>query len=178
MTFPAPFKTSTIQFEPTMFEKERNIATLLEMCESAALDGARLIVTPEMGTTGYCWYDRDEVAPEVEPIPGPTTARFHEIAKRHDCYIVVGLPEIDEVTGLYYNSAALIGPGGIVGKHRKSHPYIAEPKWAASGNEAHAVFDTPIGRIAIVICMDLHFFESMVGKIEACSSRMIFPSRE
>ncbi|GGG85447.1 amidohydrolase [Salipiger pallidus] len=161
MTSPAPFKTATIQFEPTMFEKERNIATLLEMCESAALDGARLIVTPEMGTTGYCWYDRADVAPEVEPIPGPTTTRFHEIARRHDCYIVVGLPEIDEVTGLYYNSAALIGPGGIVGKHRKSHPYIAEPKWAASGDEAHAVFDTPIGRIAIVICMDLHFFETV-----------------
>lgn len=157
----APFKAATIQFEPTMFEKERNIATLLDMCEEAASDGAKLIVTPEMGTTGYCWYDRAEVASEVEPIPGPTTARFQKIAAAHHCYIVVGLPEIDPVTELYYNSAALIGPEGVVGKHRKSHPYIAEPKWAASGDVAHEVFDTKIGRIAILICMDLHFFETV-----------------
>lgn len=161
MTTPAPFKTATIQFEPTMFEKDRNIAILLRMCEEAAADGAKLIVTPEMGTTGYCWYDRAEVSGQVEPIPGPTTARFHEIAAKHGCYIVVGMPEVDEATGLYYNSAALIGPDGIVGKHRKSHPYIAEPKWAASGDIAHAVFDTELGRIAIVICMDLHFFETV-----------------
>lgn len=161
MTCPAPFKTATIQFEPTMFEKDQNVAALLEMCDAAAGGGAKLIVTPEMGTTGYCWYDRSEVAGQVEPIPGPTTARFHDIAKRHNCYIVIGMPEIDEATGLYYNSAALIGPDGVVGKHRKSHPYIAEPKWAASGDIAHAVFDTPLGRIAIVICMDLHFFETV-----------------
>ena len=66
-------KVATVQFEPTMFEKARNIARLLELCEAAATAGARLIVTPEMGTTGYCWFDRAEVAPFVETIPGPTT---------------------------------------------------------------------------------------------------------
>ena len=45
-------KVATVQFEPTMFEKARNIARLLELCEAAATAGARLIVTPEMGTTG------------------------------------------------------------------------------------------------------------------------------
>lgn len=54
-------KVATVQFEPTMFEKDRNIARLIELCEAAALAGARLIVTPEMGTTGYCWFDRAEV---------------------------------------------------------------------------------------------------------------------
>ena len=53
-------KVATVQFEPTMFEKPRNIARLLELCEAAARAGARLIVTPEMGTTGYCWFDRAE----------------------------------------------------------------------------------------------------------------------
>ncbi|MDO6587442.1 nitrilase-related carbon-nitrogen hydrolase, partial [Salipiger sp. 1_MG-2023] len=86
MPCPAPFKTATIQFEPTMFAKEQNVASLLKMCEEAAQGGAKLIVTPEMGTTGYCWYDRSEVAPHVEPIPGPTTSRFHDIAARHGIY--------------------------------------------------------------------------------------------
>jgi predicted amidohydrolase len=48
-------KVATVQFEPTMFEKARNIMRLLELCEAAATAGAGLIVTPEMGTTGECF---------------------------------------------------------------------------------------------------------------------------
>lgn len=122
-------KVAAVQFEPTMFDKECNISRLLEVSEQAAISGARLIVTPEMGTTGYCWFDRAEVAPFDEPVPGPTTSRFAALAKQHGCHIVVGMPEVDD-DGIYFNFAVLIGPDGIVGRHRKSHPYISEPKWA------------------------------------------------
>ena len=84
-----------------------------------------------MGTTGYCWFDRAEVSPFVETVPGPTTERFHAVARNHGLHVVVGLPEIAPATGLYYNTAVLIGPDGVVGRHRKTHPYISEPKWAA-----------------------------------------------
>lgn len=127
--------------------------------------GARLIVTPEMGTTGYCWFDRAEVKPFVETVPGPTTDIFHAIAHKHRCYIVVGMPEVDPASDLYYNTAVLIGPDGVVGRHRKSHPYIAEPKWAANGDIVHEVFETEIGRISMLVCMDLHFFET--ARLEA-----------
>jgi predicted amidohydrolase len=159
------FKAATVQFEPAMFEKERNISHLLVMTREAAASGARLIVTPEMGTTGYCWFDRTEVKPFVETIPGSTTDRFHALAKEYGCYVVVGMPEVDATTDLYYNTAVLIGPNGVVGKHRKSHPYISEPKWAASGDIVHAVFETEIGHIALLVCMDLHFFET--ARLEA-----------
>jgi predicted amidohydrolase len=152
-------KVAAVQFEPTMLEKERNIARLIELCEAAAKVGARLIVTPEMGTTGYCWFDRAEVTPFVEAVPGPTTARFARVARAYDCYIVIGMPEVDD-DGIYFNSAVLIGPQGVVGRHRKTHPYISEPKWAAPGDLGHQVFDTPIGRIALLICMDIHFVET------------------
>jgi predicted amidohydrolase len=118
-----------------MFEKERSIARLLDLCEEAAKAGARLIVTPEMGTTGYCWFDRKEVAPFVEQVPRPTTERFAALAREHDCYIVIGMPEVDG-DGIYFNCAILIGPGGVIGSHRKTHPYISEPKWAAPGRAA------------------------------------------
>jgi predicted amidohydrolase len=154
------YQAAAVQFEPTQFEKERNILRLLELVHKSAMAGARLIVTPEMGITGYCWYDRQEVKPYVETVPGPCTDRFHTVARQFGAYIVIGLPEVDPNTDLYYNTAVLIGPDGIVGKHRKSHPYIAEPKWAASGDLGHAVFDTPIGRIALLVCMDIHFFET------------------
>jgi len=152
-------KVAAVQFEPAMFEKQRNIARLLELCEQAAAAGAKLLVTPEMGTTGYCWFDRAEVAPFVEKIPGPTTDRFAALARSHDCFIVLGLPEVDE-DGIFFNSAVLIGPDGVVGRHRKTHPYISEPKWAAPGDLHNQVFETKIGRIALLICMDIHFLET------------------
>ncbi|WP_409310197.1 nitrilase-related carbon-nitrogen hydrolase [Pectobacterium sp. B1J-3] len=156
----APFLAAAIQFEPTLAAKENNVRQLLAMVEQAAQQGARLITTPEMATTGYCWYDRREIAPMVETVPGETTERFTELAQRYQCYIVLGMPEVDTTTSLYYNSAVLIGPEGVIGCHRKSHPYISEPKWAAAGDLGHQVFDTPIGRIGMLVCMDIHYPET------------------
>ncbi|RLM22269.1 amidohydrolase [Brenneria alni] len=155
-----PVSVAAIQFEPTQFRKEENILRLLALTEDAAAHGARLIVMPEMSTTGYCWMDREEVADYVETVPGATTERFGKIAADHQCYLVVGLPEVDAQSGLYYNCAVLIGPEGIIGKHRKTHPYISEPKWAANGDLGHQVFTTPLGNIALLICMDIHFIET------------------
>jgi predicted amidohydrolase len=157
---PTTYRAAAVQFEPTQFEKARNIERLVERVEEAARSGAKLIVTPEMGTTGYCWFDRAEVAPFVEPVPGPTTERFAAVARTHGVYVVIGMPEVDPGTGLYYNTAVLIGPEGVVGRHRKTHPYISEPKWAAPGDLGHQVFETEIGRIALLICMDIHFVET------------------
>src|SRR5262245_42944340 len=86
-----PFRVAAIQFEPLFGDKERNVAELLRLTEEAALAGARLIVHPEMATTGYCWGSRAEVTPFVEPISGPTTERFARLAAAHGCYVVVGL---------------------------------------------------------------------------------------
>ena len=96
----------------------------------------------------------------VETVPGESTARFAQLAQRYQCYIVLGMPEVDPQTALYYNSAVLIGPQGVIGCHRKSHPYISEPKWAAAGDVGHQVFDTPLGRIGMLVCMDIHFPET------------------
>ena len=153
------YEVATVQYEPSQFKKDHNVESLLRLCEEAAKKGAKLIVTPEMGTTGYCFLNREEISSLVETIPGPTTKKFQAITKKFNCYIVIGMPEIDEESQLYYNSAVLIGPNEIIGKHRKSHGYIAEPKWSAPGQE-HLVFDTDIGKIGILICMDIHFIET------------------
>lgn len=154
------YKVAAINCEPKMFEKENNLKKQYALVEEAAKNGARLIALPEMATTGYCWYDREEVAPYVEIVPGPTTDLFGKIAKQYGCYIVVGMPEENTKTGAYYNSAVLIGPDGVVGTHRKTHGYISEPKWTKQGDLDHVVFDTPIGKIGMLICMDIHFIET------------------
>lgn len=156
----AKYKVASINYDSKLGEKEQNVTGLLALVEEAAQNGAKLIATPEMGTTGYCWYNRHEVKPYVESVPGPTTDRFAAVAKKYDCYIVIGMPEVDPATDVYYNSAVLIGPNGVIGTHRKTHPYIAEPKWCKEGDLDHQVFETPIGNIAMLICMDIHFVET------------------
>ncbi|MCR5724085.1 MAG: hypothetical protein K6G80_03265 [Treponema sp.] len=154
------YMVAAINCEPKMFEKEKNLAKQYALVEAAAQNGAKLIALPEMATTGYCWYNREEVSPYVEAIPGPTTDLFGTIARKYNCYIVVGMPEVNTTTGAYYNSAVLIGPDGVVGTHRKTHGYISEPKWTKQGDLDHIVFETPIGKIAMLICMDIHFIET------------------
>ncbi|MFN8593274.1 MAG: nitrilase-related carbon-nitrogen hydrolase [Thermomicrobiales bacterium] len=172
----APYRAAAIQFEPTMFAREQNLAALLALCEEAATAGARLIVTPEMATTGYCWANRAEIAPEVEPIPGPTTDAFTAIAARHACWIVVGMPESDPETGAFYNSAALIGPEGVIGRYRKTHAFISEPKWAKDGDLGLPVFETPLGRIALSICMDACYPETARVPALAGAEVICFPT--
>ncbi len=164
MSAPAPtytrYRVAAIQYEPTLGEKEKNVTDLLHLVEEAAQHNARLIVLPEMATTGYCWESRTEIAPYVEPIPGPTTDRFQQLAAQYDCYITISLAEVDPTTDVYYNSLALIGPYGLIGTYRKIHSYISEPRWARDGDLDIPVWETPLGRLAGLICQDAAFFEA------------------
>ncbi len=156
---PTPYQVAAIQYEPTLGEKEKNISDLLELVLRAIEHGARLIVLPEMATTGSCWVSRDEIATYTESIPGPTTERFELLAKQHDCYIALGMPEVDLDTQAFYNSMALIGPAGVIGTYRKLHSSISEPRWARDGDLGIPVWDTPLGRLSGLICMDAMYFE-------------------
>ncbi|GLV58875.1 amidohydrolase [Dictyobacter sp. S3.2.2.5] len=154
------YRVAAIQYEPTFGEKEKNILDLLRLAEDAATHDARLIVLPEMATTGYCWISGEEIAPYTEPIPGPTTERFQALASKYACYIALGLPEVDVATQVYYNSMVLLGPDGVVGVYRKVHLDIGDPRWARDGDLGFPVWDTPIGRLSALICGDARYFES------------------
>ncbi len=154
------YRVAAIQYEPASGEKEKNVADLLRLVEEAAQHEARLIVLPEIATTGYCWESREEIAPHVEPVPGPTTDRFQQLAMRYDCFIALSLPEVDPATNVYYNCMVLIGPQGVIGTYRKIHSYLSEPRWARDGDLGMPVWETPLGRLAGLICMDAMYFEA------------------
>lgn len=155
-----PYFVASLQFNPQLYKVQDNIQRLYSMVEQAAKGGANLIVSPEMGITGYHFYDREELARYADTVPGKYTDIFVRLAVQYKCYIVIGLPELDLPSGLYYNTAALIGPEGYIGKYRKIHLWETETHWAVWGNKGMPVFDTPIGNIAMIICMDAYFFET------------------
>ena len=154
------YRVAVIQYEPILGEKEKNIRDLLRLTEEAAQRDARLIVLPEMATTGYCWASREEIAPHTETIPGPTTELFQQLAARYSCFIALGMAEVNVETNVYYNSAVLLGPEGLIGIYRKIHAYISEPRWARDGDLGMPVWDTPLGRLSALICMDAMYFEA------------------
>jgi predicted amidohydrolase len=121
----------------------------------AARKGADLVVLPELLTCKGVTHDYVSVA---EPVPGPTTEYFGRLAREHDCYLVVGLPERDGP--LVYNVAALLGPdGGIVGKYRKvTLPREEIARGIAPGKE-YPVFETRFGKVGMMVCYDVFFPE-------------------
>lgn len=158
--FANTFLTAAVEFNPKLHDRDGNLEALAVDIERALKHGARLVVAPEMALTGYLYTDRNDIAPYVDTIPGKATARLGKLTAAYNAYVVIGMPEKDETTGIFYNAAVLVGPKGVIGKYRKVHQWEAEEHWAAWGDLEFPVFETELGRIAINICMDSGYFES------------------
>lgn len=154
------YLAAAIQYNSRLLDKAYNISQLEAWTRRAVKDGARLVVLPEMGTTGYYLSGRAQAEELAEEVPGgPTAQHFIRLARELDCYLVVGLP-VREGRRLY-NACILAGPEGYWGCHKKVHPYTPDTMWAKNGDQPTAVYDTPIGRISMQICMDVSFPESV-----------------
>ena len=105
------------------------------------------------------WYQSAERIPD-----GPTIKLMQTLAKKHSMILVVPIYELD-MTGVYYNTAAVIDEQGeYLGKYRKHHiphcnPGFWEKFYFKPGNLGFPVFDTSAGKIGVYICYDRHFPE-------------------
>ena len=151
-------KIAGVQMEPLILDKERNLARCLDFIREAAGNGARLIVFPECALTGYAFSSLEEALPVFEPVPGPCTMEITGVCRELNVYVVAGLLEIEG--DRYYNTAVLLGPGGLLGKYRKIHlPYLGIDRFLNGGDSVPAVYETSVGRIGIGICYDAMFPE-------------------
>ncbi|MEO1019307.1 MAG: nitrilase-related carbon-nitrogen hydrolase [Pseudomonadota bacterium] len=182
-----PYRVAAVEFNPAFKQREQNFPAMEAAIRRASEEDAKLILFPEMGTTGYLFGSRAEIAPFVDTIPGKTTGFFEPLARELGVHIVAGMPEVDADTGLYYNAAFLVGPDGLIGKYRKNNLFLLESGWAAQGNLGAPVFDTPLGKISIMICYDDYFYQSArlaalkganVLAFIASSGRMLDPDPE
>lgn len=152
---------AAIQMEVKLGEKDANVNNSLKLIREAADKGAKLIVLPEMCNTGYAFSTREEVYPLAERIPeGKTIKSWIEIAKELEIYICGGIVELDEDGIRLFNSSVLIGPEGYIGKYRKLHLWNTEKYFFEPGDMGLPVFNTPIGRIGMLICYDMWFPEA------------------
>lgn len=157
---PQPFKVASVEFNPQFLQFDKNLPAIAKVVSKAAAQGAKLIVLPELSTSGYIYANRAQINPFLDTIPGKTTAMLEPIAKKYHVYIALGIAEKDPITHLAYNSAALVGPHGYIGKYRKNQLNAMDQRWATRGNLGYPVFDTELGKIALIICYDDIYVQS------------------
>ena len=160
-------KISTVAFHAIWGKKELNLQRMLDYIELAAGEGSNLVVFPEMALTGY---DDKKEQPkaekmqvlQAETVPGPSSQRIAEAARKFGLYVAFGLPERDRWDpGAVYNSACVCGPEGILGVYRKIHLAYPEPHWAIRGRDPF-LFQTPWGPIGVGICYDSYCFPELM----------------
>ncbi|MHC4399528.1 MAG: carbon-nitrogen hydrolase family protein [Planctomycetota bacterium] len=132
----------------------------LESCVArAAEQKADLVVLGECITSVGNGLSHVEAA---EPVPGPSTDYLAALAKKHKLYLVTTVHE--RVDHLIYNTAVLVSPEGeLVGKYRKVCLARDEYRGGVAPGREFPVFDTPIGRIGMMICFDVHMPEVARG---------------
>jgi len=156
--------TSTEQ--PIDAIKQAMIDKHLKLIEEAASKRVQILCMQELFYGPYFCAEQDKKwYTLVEKIPnGPTVKLMQELAKKHSMVIVVPIYEV-EITGVYYNSAAVIDADGTyLGKYRKQHiPHTAPGFWEKfyfkPGNLGYPVFKTAYADIGVYICYDRHFPE-------------------
>jgi N-carbamoylputrescine amidase len=162
MTQPQPHSLLTIaciQMRPEIGQISTNIAHSLALIRRAHQQGAQLIVLPELCNSGYMFASRSEAFALSETIDGETVQAWLAIAHELDVTLVAGFTEREG--DQLFNSAALVGPDGLIGCYRKLHLWGEENLFFERGNVQVPVFTTPFGRIACAICYDIWFPEVM-----------------
>ncbi|WP_067667502.1 nitrilase-related carbon-nitrogen hydrolase [Nocardia miyunensis] len=145
-------------------DRESMLVKHEKFVEAAAAEGVQVICFQELFYGPYFGNVQDKKYYEyAESVPGPTTARFAELARRHNMVVILPVYE-QEQPGVLYNAAAVIdADGSYLGKYRKHHipnlPGFWEKFYFRPGNLGYPVFDTAVGRIGVYICYDRHFPE-------------------
>ena len=146
---------SVAQVNPVQGDVEANIAIIAEKAAAAAAGGSELIVFPELMLTGPV--DAAGAAKLAECVQGASVDKVIDISMKYHIYIVAGMVEKDG--DALYNTAILTGPEGLAGFYRKMHLSEEDKAWAAPGNLGFPHFNTPVGRIGILIGHDAEFPE-------------------
>jgi predicted amidohydrolase len=156
----AEIKVAAVEFNPAPKDVDGNIRKIVKLIAETSNNGAKLMVFPEFSVTGFGYVPSGPG--DFDTIPGRATAAIEKATRKYNNYVVVGMYELDPMTKVIHNSAALIGPKGLVGKYRKNQIPSGDYEVAAPGNLGFPVFDTDIGKIALLICFDDSRLQSLL----------------
>jgi N-carbamoylputrescine amidase len=157
-------RTGLIQQSNTANNQD-NVNRLEESIKEVAEKGAKLIVLQELHNSLYfCQTEDTNRFDLAEPVPGPSTGRFGQLAKDLGVVIVTSLFE-KRAPGIYHNTAVVLEKdGSIAGKYRKMHipddPAYYEKFYFTPGDTGFLPIDTSVGRLGILVCWDQWYPEA------------------
>ena len=146
-------------------DRTDNMMRLAKGIEDLAKRGAQLIVLQELHNSLYfCQVEDVNNFDLAEPIPGPSTGFYGELAKQFGVVIVTSLFE-KRAPGLYHNTAVVIEKDGtIAGKYRKMHipddPAYYEKFYFTPGDLGFHPIETSVGRLGVLVCWDQWYPEA------------------
>jgi predicted amidohydrolase len=167
------FKTvrvAAVQATPVILDAEASVEKAVRLIGEAADDGAQLVVLPEAfvplypsgawakAAAGFGGFDQlwERLWANSVEVPGPLVEELAGACKKHRVHCAIGVNERElDRPGSLYNTLLLIGPGGLLAKHRKLMPTHHERLFhgIGAGNDLNAV-ETPLGRIGGLICWE------------------------
>jgi apolipoprotein N-acyltransferase len=121
---------------------EQRFAILTALTRDATAQGAQIVVWPEMSLA----FD-----PQVEHTP-----ELQSLAAETQTYIVIGYV-LDNKQGFRNEATVLVPSGEFLGIYGKTHPTVFSGEPQTVGNHAYPVYDTPLGKLATLICFDADF---------------------
>ena len=146
-------------------DREDNKARLAEKIGQLAKEGAELIVLQELHNGLYfCQIENVNLFDQAEPIPGPSTEFFGQLAKQYGVVIVTSLFE-RRAPGLYHNTAVVLEKDGtIAGMYRKMHipddPGYYEKFYFTPGDLGFHPIETSLGKLGVLVCWDQWYPEA------------------
>lgn len=149
----------------TAVTKTAAMDEIIPLIVKAAKSGAKIVCLQELFNLPYfCLKQNPELFDLAEPIPGQTTNTLSALSQEQGIYLIVPLFESVH-TSVYYNTVAVLGPNGEwVGKYRKMHipqdPGFEEKFFFSPGDLGWPVFETPWGKIGVLICWDQWYPEA------------------
>ncbi len=170
MTTFEPVRVAAIQATPVILDAEATIEKAVGLMADAAADGTQLAVLPEAFVSVYpsnAWARRGASFGGVDEfwerfwessidVPGPEVERLADACREHDLHLAIGVNERESARpGTVYNTMLLIGPEGLVWKHRKLMPTMQERLFHGIGSgDDLGVAETPLGRVGGLICWE------------------------
>lgn len=167
-------KVAAIQFASVYRNKRENLRRLTRMIQEAAEAGARLIVMPELATTGYSFMSKDEARAEAEFItpdafvynmaettppthPAVTFSVMRGLASHYNVHLVWGMVEQAVGGSQLYNSQVYVSPIGEFASYQKINRWGNDFIWCDPGRSNPPVIDAPdLGlRLGLLICRDV-----------------------
>lgn len=160
---------------------EQNMQKLATNIAHCAEQGAKLVVLQELHNSLYfCQTEDVDVFDLAEPIPGPSTTFYGELAKKHNLVLATSLFE-KRASGLYHNTSVVFETdGSMAGRYRKMHipddPGFYEKFYFTPGDLGFQPIQTSVGKLGVLVCWDQWYPEAARLMAMAGAELLIYPT--